>query len=41
MAVQVICKSNKDPIKTKKAMLQTRSNMVFFLALEGKQLWNE
>ena len=28
--VPIICKSRKDPIKTKKVMLQTRSNMVFF-----------
>ena len=35
MPVQVICKSHKDQIKTKKAMLRTMSNMVF-LALKGK-----
>ena len=30
MPVQIICKSHKDSIKTKKAMLRTRSIMVFF-----------
>ena len=30
MSVQIICKSHKDLIKTKQAMLQTRSNMVVF-----------
>ena len=29
MPVQIICKSHKDLIKTKKAMLQKRSNMAF------------
>ena len=31
MPVRVICKSYKDPIKTKEALLRTRSNMLFFL----------
>ena len=30
MPVQIICKSHKNLIKTKKAMLRTRSNMAFF-----------
>ena len=32
--------SNKDPIKTKKAMLWTRSNMVFFSALNSSRTSN-
>ena len=35
MPVQISYKSDKDPIKTKQAMLRTRSNMVFS-ALSGK-----
>ena len=30
MPVQIICKSHKDPIKNKKAMLRPRTNMAFF-----------
>ena len=30
MPEQIICKSHKDPIKTKMAMLPTRLNMLFF-----------
>ena len=30
MPVQISCKSNTDPVKTKKVMLRTMSNMVFF-----------
>ena len=30
MPLQIICMSRKDPVKTEKALLRTRSNMVLF-----------